>query len=216
MARCGAGRLDLSGGVSFAPTGCREGPRGGLRGRRYAVDLGAVGLGRGSGRTQSSPGGGSARMVPRRPSRERGSGGSEVRQGDASGALPASADTPEEGEEPGCAPRTGGVGGREPRRFGGVARDPRPEEARRSTTLGLATMSSGRGVCRWKSGAIESTIRRVINLRLKGAWGPDGGERGGGVPTSGRGRLGSVGRRSLSTSGGDGPRSSQELALDAS
>ena len=55
------------------------------------------------------------------------------------------------------------------------------------------------------SGAIESTIRRVINLRLKGNEHLlDGGQRGGGVPTAGRRRFGSVGRDPGAHAGGNG------------
>ena len=174
-------------------TGCREGSRGGLRGRRGPVDLGAVGLGRGSGRTQSSPGGGSARLVTQRPSRERGTGGSEVRQGNASRALKASKDIIEEGEETGCAQRNGGVGGREQRRFGGVARDTLIEEARRSTTLEiryLTVVASDDG--KWRDRKQNTARDKTSAQGEKHVM--DGGERGGGVKTSGRGRLGSVGR----------------------
>src|SRR5512135_2010081 len=66
------------------------------------------------------------------------------------------------------------------------------------------------------SGAIEGTIRRVINLRLKGEQHVlDGGECGGGVPTPGGGDVGSLGRGGGAHSGGDGPRSSHGMALDA-
>ena len=66
------------------------------------------------------------------------------------------------------------------------------------------------------SGAIESTIRRVINLRLKGNEHLlDGGECGGGVPAAGRSRFGAVGRDRGAHAGGDGEGSANRLALDA-
>ena len=74
---------------------------------------------------------------------------------------------------------------------------------------------SGAGGVPMGSGAIESTIRRVINLRLKGNsmyWTED--ECGGGVPTAGGGRLGSVGGDPGADAGSDGEGPADRLALD--
>src|SRR5512135_3628162 len=210
-----AGRLDRDGGVPSASSGCREGTRGGLRGRRGAVDLGAFGLGRGPGRAQPGPGGGGARLVPRRPSRERGPGGPEVRQGDATGALPPPAEAPEEGEEQGHDRGTGGDGRGTPRGFARLARDPLPEEARRGATAALRCLpvlapADGERRDREHDPPRDQPPAQGEQHLL------DGGERGGGLPTPGRGRLGSVGRDRRAYAGGDGTRSSHELALDAS
>ena len=66
------------------------------------------------------------------------------------------------------------------------------------------------------SGAIESTIRRVVNLRLKGNgiyWTED--ECRGGVPTTGRRRFGSMGRDPEPHPRGDGEGPANRLALEA-
>ena len=66
------------------------------------------------------------------------------------------------------------------------------------------------------SGAIESTIRRVVNLRLKGnEYLLEGRECGGGVPAPCRSRFGSVGRDPGPHAGGDGKGPANRLALDA-
>ena len=65
------------------------------------------------------------------------------------------------------------------------------------------------------SGAIESTIRRVINLRLKGNEHLlDGGQCGSGVPTAGRRRFGAVGRDRGTHARSDGEGPPNGLALD--
>ena len=66
------------------------------------------------------------------------------------------------------------------------------------------------------SGAIESTIRRVINLRLKGNgifWTEDNAEAV--IPTAGRRGFRSLGRDPEAHAGRNGEGSTNRMALDA-
>ena len=110
--------------------------------------------------------------------------------------------------------RIGGVGGGPARRFAGVARDPLFDQA----------LGGGAAAVR-----LFPVPGRAAGQRCDREHDPpgdqppaegqqhllDGGQRGGGVPTAGGGRLGPVGRDRGTHAGGDGEGPANGLALDA-
>ena len=135
-------------------------------------------------------------------------------RGPAEGALHAASEPSQEGQEP----------GRDRRAVRMLAVD-EPGDSAVWREIRYLTKHSDAGRLRYNcfrcrgvpmgSGAIESTIRRVINLRLKGnGILLDGGECGGRVPTAGCRRFRSVGRDPGAHAGGDGEGSTNRLALD--
>ena len=158
----GPGCVDRTGGVSPAPAGCSEGQVSDCRGRRCALDLGAVGLGDRPGKAGPGPSGRGARLVSRRASPEPGVGGVRSGPGSAGGAVWPASHPAEGGQSQIVIEELERLGTGQPE-GSPVWREIR--YLRKHSEAGRLRYNCFR--CRGVplgSGAIESTIRRVINL----------------------------------------------------